>query len=180
MLYTNPWAYRTGCFEPPGEIRRMKIYTLERTQEVMAPLGGVWDFFSNPGNLALITPPWLGFRVISGGDRKIYKGMILEYKVSPLLRIPVTWVTEITEVEEMSRFVDVQRTGPYAFWRHEHIFEEKHGVVEVKDVVSYALPLGPLGSIVHAFDTKKRLGRIFDFRRQYVERRFGTVSRNIA
>ena len=151
----------------------MKIYTLKRIQEVAAPLEEVWDFFSNPENLALITPPWLGFRVISGGGRKIYKGMLIKYKVSPLLRIPVTWVTEITEVEEMKRFVDVQRTGPYALWRHEHIFEEKNGAVEVKDVVSYALPLGPLGRIAHSLDTKKRLGRIFDFRRQYVERRFG-------
>jgi len=154
----------------------VKIYTLKRSQEVAAPLEEVWDFFSNPANLALITPPWLGFRVISGGDRKIHEGMLIRYKVSPLLRIPVTWVTEITEVEEMSRFVDVQRTGPYALWRHEHIFEEKNGAVEVKDVVSYALPLGHLGRIVHTFDTQKRLDRIFEFRRDYVERRFSAPS----
>jgi len=156
----------------------VKIYTLERTQKVAAPLEEIWDFFSNPGNLALITPPWLGFRVISGGDRKIYKGMLIKYKVSPLLGIPVTWVTEITEVDDLSRFVDVQRTGPYSLWRHEHIFKEGDGAVEVTDIVSYALPLGPLGRIIHALDTKKRLDRIFEFRRGYVERRFGAASRD--
>jgi len=154
----------------------MKIYTLERTQEVAAPLEEVWDFFSNPGNLAFITPPWLGFRVVSGGNQRIYKGMILKYRVSPLLGIPVTWVTEITEIEDLSRFVDVQRTGPYSLWRHEHIFKEKDGAVELSDIVSYALPLGALGRIVHALDTKKRLNRIFEFRRGYVERRFGAAA----
>jgi ligand-binding SRPBCC domain-containing protein len=154
----------------------MNIYTLERTQEVTAPLEEVWGFFSNPENLALITPPWLGFRVISGGGWKIHEGMLIKYRVSPLLGIPVTWMTEITEVEELSRFVDVQRTGPYSFWRHEHTFTQKNGAVEVKDFVSYALPLGPLGRIVHALDTKKRLDRIFEFRREYVEKRFGATS----
>ncbi|MCL4245880.1 MAG: SRPBCC family protein [Candidatus Dadabacteria bacterium] len=156
----------------------MNIYTLERSQEVAAPLGEVWDFFSNPENLALITPPWLGFRIISGGGQKIYEGMIIKYSVSPLFGIPLTWVTEITEVEEQSRFVDEQRRGPYKLWRHEHVFKEKGGAVEVKDVVSYALPLGPLGRAVHAVDTKKRLCRIFDFRQDYVRRRFGAASRN--
>jgi len=154
----------------------MKIYTLERTQEVAAPLEEVWDFFSSPENLARITPPWLGFRVISGGGRKIYEGMLIKYKVSPLLGIPVTWVTEITEVEELNRFVDVQRTGPYSLWRHEHIFKERGGAVELSDIVSYALPLGPIGRMIHALDTKKRLNRIFEFRRGYVERRFGAAA----
>jgi ligand-binding SRPBCC domain-containing protein len=156
----------------------VKIYTLERTQEVAAPLEEVWDFFSNPGNLALITPPWLGFRVVSGADQKIYKGMLIKYKVSPLLGIPVTWVTEIAEVDDLSRFVDIQRTGPYTLWRHEHIFKEKNGAVELTDIVTYALPLGPLGRIAHALDTKKRLDRIFEFRRGYVERRFGRAARD--
>lgn len=156
----------------------MKIYKLERSQDVAASLGEVWRFFSNPENLALITPPWLGFRIISGAGREIHEGMMIKYSVSPLFGIPLTWVTEITEVEEPGRFVDEQRRGPYSLWRHEHIFKEKDGATEVKDVISYALPLGPLGRIVHAFDTKKRLGRIFDFRQNYVERKFGAAPRN--
>lgn len=160
----------------PGRNRHMKIYTLERSQDVAASPGEVWSFFSNPENLALITPPWLGFRIISGAGRKIYEGMTIKYEVSPLLGIPLTWVTGITEVEEPVRFVDEQRRGPYSFWRHEHIFKEKGGAVEVKDVISYALPLGPLGAIVHALDTRKRLGLIFDFRRSYIEGKFGAPS----
>lgn len=156
----------------------MKIHTLERSQEVAAPLDEVWSFFSNPGNLALITPPWLGFRIISGAGREIHEGLIIKYSVSPILGIPLTWVTEITEVEEPGRFVDEQRTGPYSLWRHEHIFKEKDGVTVVKDIVTYVLPLGPLGRMVHAIDTKKRLARIFDFRQRYVERKFGAPPRN--
>ncbi len=162
----------------PGGNRPMKIYTLERSQEVAAPLGELWSFFSNPENLALITPPWLGFKIISGAGGEIHEGMIIKYSVSPLLGIPLTWVTEITEVEEPGRFVDEQCRGPYSLWRHEHIFKEEDGVTVVKDIVNYALPLGPLGRIINTIDTKKRLGSIFDFRQDYVERKFGAAPRN--
>lgn len=172
-------SYCTLIRKAPGEDRPMKIYTLERSQEVAAPLGELWSFFSNPENLARITPPWLGFKIISGAGGEIHEGMIIKYSVSPLLGIPVTWVTEITEVEEPGRFVDEQRTGPYSLWRHEHIFKEEDGVTVVKDIVNYALPLGPLGRMVLNLDTKKRLDRIFDFRQDYVERKFGAGPRNM-
>ncbi len=170
--------YCTLIRKAPGGNRPMKIYTLERSQEVAAPLGELWSFFSNPENLALITPPWLGFKIISGAGGEIHEGMIIKYSVSPLLGIPLTWVTEITEVEEPGRFVDEQRRGPYSLWRHEHIFKEEDGVTVVKDIVNYALPLGPLGRIINTIDTKKRLGSIFDFRQDYVERKFGAAPRN--
>lgn len=170
--------YCTLIRKAPGENRPMKIYTLERSQEVAAPLGELWSFFSNPENLARITPPWLGFKIISGAGGEIHEGMVIKYSVSPLLGIPLTWVTEITEVEEPSRFVDEQRRGPYSLWRHEHIFKEEDGVTVVKDIVNYALPLGPLGRMVHNLDTKKRLDRIFDFRQDYVEGKFGTGTRS--
>ncbi|MEZ4547516.1 MAG: hypothetical protein R3B51_07285 [Thermodesulfobacteriota bacterium] len=48
----------------------------------------------------------------------------------------------------------------------------------MKDIVNYALPLGPLGRMVHNLDTKKRLDRIFDFRQDYVEGKFGTGTRS--
>ena len=154
----------------------MKLYRLLRTQKLPLSVNEAWDFFSNPRNLALITPPSLGFKVTSDEPQKIYQGMIVTYTVMPFLNYPVQWVTEITHMEERRIFVDEQRFGPYKFWHHQHIFEEIEGGVEVTDLIHYALPYGPLGRIAHGLIVKHQLEHIFEFRRNYLEKRFGKIS----
>jgi len=87
------------------------------------------------------------FKVTSkhNADTKIYPGMIITYKVTPLLGIKLNWMTEITQVKQGEYFVDEQRTGPYALWHHEHHFTEIKGGVHMTDIVHYALPLDLLG-----------------------------------
>ena len=153
----------------------MKLHVLERKLEIPIALPEAWDFFSNPANLSLITPPGLGFRMTSPAPEKIYQGLILTYKVTPFLGLPVNWVTEITHVSEREYFVDDQRSGPYKLWRHRHDFREIEGGVEVRDTVHYALPLGPLGDLAHELLVKKQLRGIFDYRSEYLTQRFGSV-----
>lgn len=133
-----------------------------------------WDFFSNPANLQTITPNNLGFKIISKhhGSR-MYPGQIIEYKVSPVLGIPMYWMTEITHVETGKYFVDEQRFGPYALWHHQHHFKEIEGGVEMTDIVHYRIPLGFLGRIAHKLFVKKQLEQIFNFRKKKVEELFG-------
>lgn len=154
----------------------MKLHVLNRKLEVPITLAEAWDFFSNPANLSHITPPGLGLRMTSAAPEKIYPGLILTYKVTPFLGLPVDWVTEITHVSEGEYFVDDQRSGPYRLWHHRHCFREIEGGVEVGDTVHYALPLGPLGDIAHELIVKKQLKGIFDFRSEYLQRRFGIVN----
>lgn len=138
-----------------------------------------WEFFSNPANLSLITPPGLGFRMTSPAPDKIYPGLILTYKVTPFLGIPVDWVTEITHVRDGEYFIDDQRSGPYSLWHHRHDFREIEGGVEVGDTVHYALPLGPIGDLAHELIVKKQLKEIFEFRSGYLTRRFGSIKRPV-
>lgn len=92
---------------------------------------------------------------------------MIRYTVSPLFSIPMTWVTEITEVREPDYFVDEQRVGPYRLWHHEHFFRAIDATrTEVRDLVHYVPPLGPLGMILNAFMIRPQLNRIFDFRQQ--------------
>ncbi len=130
-----------------------------------------WEFFSNPRNLSRITPPELGFRVQSELPAKIYPGLMIEYKVSPLLGIPLSWLTEIVQVEEPHHFVDEQRVGPYRLWHHEHFFRElAGGEVEMSDLIHYVPPFGPFGAVINALAIRPRLARIFDFRAEALER----------
>ncbi len=153
----------------------MKIYTLERKQNVAMNIRDAWDFFSNPNNLALITPPSLNLKITSELPERMYTGMIITYTVAPIMNMPMTWVTEITHVEEPNFFIDEQRFGPYKFWHHKHMFKEIEGGIEATDLVHYALPLDPLGRIANELVVKKQLNEIFDFRSKYLESRFGVI-----
>lgn len=150
----------------------MKIYKLKREQELPVTIDEAWDFFSNPRNLQLITPPWLGFDIKSDLPEKMYPGMMVTYTVTPFMNIRVNWVTEITHVLKPNLFVDEQRIGPYRMWHHEHLFREIEKGVEVTDLVHYALPLGPLGRVAHELIVKRQLDEIFEFRRQFLKKRF--------
>jgi ligand-binding SRPBCC domain-containing protein len=149
------------------------IHTLERTQSVPASMETCWSFFSDPRNLARITPPELGFEVLSELPARMHPGLMIEYRVRPLFGIPLTWLTEITHVQEPDFFVDEQRVGPYRIWHHEHHFADAgDGTVTMRDKVTYQLPFGPLGEIVHPFIVAPQLRRIFEFRDEAVRKIF--------
>jgi ligand-binding SRPBCC domain-containing protein len=145
------------------------MYQLKRTQFIKTDLKSAWDFFSSPENLKKITPDYMGFDVTTELPEKMYEGLMIEYTVKPLLGIPMNWITEIKTVKDLEFFVDEQRKGPYKIWHHEHHFKEVDGGVEMTDIVSYELPLGFLGRIMHPILVRKKLDEIFDYRFKAVE-----------
>jgi len=148
------------------------MYQLKRVQFINTDLEGAWNFFSNPANLKVITPPYLGFEVKKELPQKMYPGLFINYKVSPLFGLKINWTTEITHVNELRFFVDEQRVGPYRIWHHEHHFIEKNGGVEMTDIVSYQLPFGFLGRILHPIIIAPKLEEIFAFRINKVDEIF--------
>ena len=134
-----------------------------------------WDFFSSPANLAKITPPKMNFVVTSDNNEaaKMYPGMIITYKVSPVFGIKMNWMTEITHVQEHQYFVDEQRFGPYALWHHQHHFKEIPGGVEMTDLLDYAIGYGIIGRLGNAVLVAKEIQKIFDYRTKAVDELFG-------
>jgi ligand-binding SRPBCC domain-containing protein len=151
----------------------MAFYQLIKKQFVPATIEDTWDFISSPKNLKEITPDYMGFDITSKDlPEKMYAGMIICYKVRPLLGIPMTWVTEITHVEERKYFIDEQRVGPYALWHHQHFIEPHENGVMMTDIVSYKPPLGFLGSIANALFIREQLEGIFDYRKEQLDKQF--------
>ncbi len=152
-----------------------KTYSIKKIQTIPAGLDKVWNFFSVADNLQAITPATMKFKVLSAhhGDT-IYPGQIIEYKVRPLLNIPLYWMTEITHVEDKKFFVDEQRFGPFSLWHHQHHFKETTEGVEMTDIVHYKLPLWFLGDIAHALLVKKQLRELFDYRFNAIDGLFTT------
>lgn len=134
------------------------------------------EFFSNPANLVNITPPEMDFRVTSPPQDETYAGQIITYSVRPLLRVAVSWTTEITHVEHLCFFVDEQRFGPYRFWHHHHRFRDVDGGVEVHDLVHYLLPYERITRSINSLIVAPRLKRIFDYRYRALESIFAEAS----
>lgn len=152
----------------------MGFYQFKKELKINASLDEVWDFISSPKNLKEITPDYMGFDITSKDlAEKMYPGMIISYRVKPLMGIGTTWVTEITQVKDKKYFVDEQRVGPYKIWHHEHQIEEIKNGVLMKDIVSYQPPFGVLGSMANALIIKQKLREIFDYRTRAILKKYG-------
>jgi len=151
----------------------MKVYTKEYKTFLPLDIDKAWDFFSSPRNLAKITPEHMGFIITSKfNDEKMYPGMLITYKVSPLMGIPMDWCTEITHVIDKKYFVDEQRFGPYAMWHHQHHFNVVEGGVEMTDIVNYAIPLGILGRMMNSILISNEIEKIFTYREKKIAELF--------
>lgn len=151
------------------------IYTLTASMMVNTGLQTLWDFISKPENLSNITPPEMDFQITfrsSLNGKEMYPGQIIIYDVKPLPFFKSSWVTEITHVHDKKYFIDEQRFGPYQFWHHQHMIRETDGGVEMIDIVSYKLPMGFAGRWLAGRMVRKQLRKIFDFRKQQMEKYF--------
>ena len=151
------------------------IHTLLREQCIPAPLTMVWSYFCDPKNLNALTPSDMNFEIVRGGELSMYPGQLIEYRVEFLRGVRSPWLTEIAHMRECEYFVDEQRLGPYRFWYHEHIFESVMAGTHMIDRVTYSIPFGVLGDLLHRFWIAKRLERIFEFRRGAIIELFGEV-----
>lgn len=149
------------------------VHYLHQEQVIPAPVNTVWDYFCNPNNLNEITPPYMHFEIIKGGNGKMYEGQIIEYRVQFLRGVRSLWLTEIPHVRDGLYFVDEQRVGPYHFWYHEHIFKVHPSGTKMTDRVTYVIPFGVLGDLMNKVWIAKRLEDIFNFRRQKIIELFG-------
>jgi ligand-binding SRPBCC domain-containing protein len=153
-----------------------KIYSFKSVQQIPVSLDEAWRFFSDPANLAEITPAKLGFKIISKHHGPtMYAGQLIEYTVKPVAGIPLYWMTEITHVKDREYFIDEQRYGPYSLWHHQHHFKQIENGVEMTDIVHYKIPFWFFGDIANKLFVKNELKNIFKHRTEAVEKRFGKL-----
>ena len=156
----------------------MAFYQLEKTQTIPAEIDEVWNFISSPAHLKYITPAYMGFEIINTIPEKMYPGMIVSYKVSPLLGIKMKWVTEITHIKEKEYFIDEQRIGPYSMWHHQHKIKPIEDGVLMIDIVTYQPPLGFFGAFLNRAFIRKQLDEIFSYRESAIGNRFDNSKNN--
>ncbi len=138
----------------------------ELRTEIILPISieEVWDFFSTPKNLNKITPDKMIFKITSEIPTKMYPGMLISYKITPFLNIPMKWVTEITHIDEHHFFIDEQRIGPYRIWHHEHHFKKVEKGVLMTDILKYSVGKSIFGWIAEKIFVDAQVKNIFNYR----------------
>ena len=150
------------------------MHFLERSITLNATPDQLWAFLATPANLNELTPPQLQFKILSELPDQMTNGLTILYAI----RIPLfgtrRWLTEIKHIRAGEYFVDEQRLGPYRYWYHEHRLEPVgEAQTRMIDRVSYQLPFGVLGLLVHKVWVEKMLEQIFDYRSERLAKLFG-------
>jgi ligand-binding SRPBCC domain-containing protein len=149
------------------------IHEYEVEQKLPISLEMAWDFFSSPKNLSTITPPEMEFRILTENLKdEIHEGMEIDYKVRPLLRIPMKWKTRICKIEDKKTFTDIQLKGPYTIWEHTHHFQTCEDGILMRDYIRYKIPMGIIGHWMNSLFIRKKIKSIFDFRKETLEKLF--------
>lgn len=149
----------------------MKVHILKRDVTVPHELAKVFDFFSRPENLEVITPPTMKMTFLTPSPIPMHVGSIIDYVIK-LNGLSLRWTTAISEYDPPYRFVDVQLQGPYSLWHHAHNFEDVEEGTRIMDEVRYVMPLGPLGALVNFIKVKHDLNTIFNYRTQVIAEHF--------
>jgi ligand-binding SRPBCC domain-containing protein len=145
----------------------MKLYRLSSRQVLPVTKRQAWRFFSSPWNLSAITPRTLDLKIESvSGYNQMHAGQIIRFRITFLALFRINWETAVSEVNDLDSFTDIQRSGPFAQWRHKHIFTEVSGGTEVADEIEYAIPFGILGRLAHFIFVGREVRRLFDYRTQ--------------
>ena len=149
-----------------------KTYRLEQSQFIRKRREEIFPFFADASNLQRITPPFLHFHILSAPTNPIEAGTLIDYRLK-LYGVPVYWRTRIETFEPPYSFMDIQLSGPYRLWHHRHEFIEVPGGTEMRDIVDYQLPFGPMGYIARSLFVRRSLKQIFDYRKAVIAEIFG-------
>lgn len=101
---------------------------------VPAPLARVEAFHQDSRALKRLTPP----PVITQMHRvePLAEGSIAEFTLW-MGPIPIRWRARHELLADESGFVDIQESGPYSYWKHQHMFVQLDGnQTEVRDEIT--------------------------------------------
>jgi len=144
-------------------VREGRGYRLTWFQWIRASPDEIMEFFSDPKNLAPMTPPNINFKLLEPYPTRLSAMEKLNYRIR-ILGVPIRWTTKILTWDPPNSFSDTQSRGPYRQWLHKHKLTPQAGGTLTEDDVFYELPLGPLGHLAHPWLVSWQLRKIFDYR----------------
>jgi len=137
--------------------------TLTMATRLPGPPERHFPFFADASNLSRITPPEMGFRILTRSPVSMGAGALIDYRIG-LWGLPMRWRTRIASWDPPNSFADEQIKGPYKRWFHTHTFApDGDGGTLMTDSVEFELPLEPLSRVARPL-VEWQLRRIFAYR----------------
>jgi ligand-binding SRPBCC domain-containing protein len=137
------------------------------TLDLNLPIEQVFEFFCRAENLERITPPSLGFKILTSLPIEMKQDAVIDYRIR-LHGIPMRWRTLISVWNPPFEFVDEQIKGPYLSWIHRHSFQRiGDSSTRMTDYVRYRLPFTPAGDIIYPL-IKREVEGIFHYRNEKI------------
>ena len=117
----------------------------ERSVDIKASPQEVFEFHLRPANLARLMPPFIRSEIFAPSSPS--RAGDTQTIVIRLPFIALKWDAAITKVGE-GLLEDVQVSGPFRSWRHEHRVEDiGGGRARLTDRVEFRFLPGPLGQL---------------------------------
>ncbi len=134
-----------------GETPTVKTHIYEKRSVINTSIARMIAFHNEPKALGTLTPPPI-FMQLHRDDRKSLSEGEIEFTLW-FLFIPIRWIARHEAGPTETSFADRQVKGPMGYWRHEHIFREVPGGVELTDRVKLGHRPGVQGILTRlAFD----------------------------
>jgi len=152
----------------------MRVHKFQTELWLPLPPEELFSFFADAANLDAITPPWLHFHIVTPPPIAMREGSLIDYRLR-VRGLPLRWRTRINLWQPPHRFVDEQIRGPYRQWIHEHAFLARDGGTLASDSVQYAVPFDFLA---HRWLVRPDVERIFQYRAEALQQRFGNERRH--
>lgn len=130
--------------------------------DLPVPVEMAFAYHDRPGALNRLMPPWESVEIESS-DQSLAPGSRVVMKMS-VLGIGKRWVAEHTKYDPPHLFEDIQVSGPFKSWRHQHQFSETESGCRLTDSITYQVPLGSVGKTFGGGLVRQKLEAMFAYR----------------
>jgi len=122
-----------------------------------------FQYLSTPENLRDLTQPELQLTV-EEAPAQFELGSRISFSIY-VMGARIQSVHEITTFDSPEKFVEEQIEGPFAVWKHEHLFKPLgDGKIALYDIIEYERPSGLVGMILSEDRIRSQLDEGFAHR----------------
>ena len=123
----------------------------------------LFAFHELPDAFERLVPPFEDAKVVQLADISVVGSRaIIETKILGLF--PVQWVAEHTAYDPPRYFEDVQISGPFKSWKHQHFIEPHAEGALLRDVIEFEPPMSFLGVLAAPIFILPKIEKMFEYR----------------
>ncbi len=160
-----------GRAHTPTEIMQQNSYQLfTKISRYQCSSEQLYDWHSRNGALQRLLPPWENNEILhSSGGIEPGARVSIKIKTGPFALLPIMFSARHISAQKNVSFVDTQEKGPFAHWKHTHLFRQHDDGCELEDRVEYALPWQKFLPAVLQKEVEKKLQEMFYYRVQTLQ-----------